>query len=148
MQRLLDDGQREDRALMFLMVACIIIFVSRWTGLAQDALADPERPLNIRLAGALFGWLFIVPPAMYILAALTRMLFRLFGGRGGWYSARLALFWALMAASPLWLLNGLLEGYPEIGIVQNIVGAVALAVFLIIWFSSLMQAEFTKEQIR
>ncbi len=142
MARRLAEGQREDRVFMFLLLACVLIFMSRWPALARESFLNPEPPLNIRLGGALFGWLFIVPPVAYALAAFTRLTARLFGGRGSWYSARLALFWSLLAAAPFWMVNGLVTGYGGPDILQNSVGAIALAAFLLIWLSSLRQAEF------
>jgi len=139
--------KREDRALMYLMLACLLIYISRWPELALQARADPTTPLNMRLGGALFAWIFIMPLALYLLAALSRMVTRIFGGRGSWYSARLALFWSLLAAAPLWLLNGLLLGYTLPTVWQQIVGAIALAAFSMIWLSSLFQAEFGGDEI-
>jgi len=143
MARLLSAGQREDRVLMFLMLGCLLIFISRWPDLARLAQLEPTPPLNARLGGALIGWLFIAPLIFYALAAVSRLVARMFGGRGSWYSARLALFWALLAASPLWLLNGLLAGFGAQPVLQNLVGAVALAAFALIWLSSLREAEFS-----
>ncbi|MEE9427762.1 MAG: YIP1 family protein [Paracoccaceae bacterium] len=142
MARFLSQGQREDRVFMFLMFACALIFLSRWPGLVRLSLLNPDTPLNILLGGALFGWLFIVPPAAYVLAAFTRLTARLFGGQGSWYSARLALFWSLLAAAPFWIVNGLVSGYGVPDIWQKAVGAIALAAFLLIWLSSLHWAEF------
>ncbi|MEE9388383.1 MAG: YIP1 family protein [Paracoccaceae bacterium] len=142
MARLLADGQREDRVLMFLMVACLLVFISRLPALALAAQLDPTMPLNLRLVGALFGWLFIVPPAFYVIAALSRIVARIAGGRGSWYSARLALFWSLLAATPFWILNGFAAGYGGAGLAQQVIGAFALVLFIIIWASSFYQAEY------
>ncbi|MGR3292083.1 MAG: YIP1 family protein [Paracoccaceae bacterium] len=138
----LSENQREDRALMYLMVACLLIFVSRWPGLAREARLDPSTPLDMRLGGALFAWLFIVPLACYAIAAVSRLGSRIVGGVGSGYSARLALFWSLLSASPFWLLNGLAKGFGQPGLLDNLIGALALAVFIVVWLSSLIQAEF------
>ena len=137
--------KREDRAFMYLILACVMIFVSRWPGLAREAELDPGTPLDMRLGGALFAWIFIAPLGLYLIAALSRLISRLFGGRGNWYSARLALFWSILAATPLWVLNGLLVGYALPSLVQAGIGVVALAAFVLIWLSSLIQAEFAGE---
>ncbi len=141
MRRHLALGRREDRALIFLMVACIIIFVGQWPRLSREAFFDPSMPLDARLGGALFGWLFVAPLAFYVIAALSHMVARLFGGRGSWFGARLALFWSLLAASPLWLLVGLVAGFIGPGVELSVTGAIALLAFLVIWILSLVEAE-------
>ena len=110
LRRKLAGGAREDRALATLFGACLLIFVAQWPGLSRAAHLEPEIPLDARLGGALMAWLFIAPLAAYVIAAVSHAVARLLGGRGSWFGARLALFWALLAASPLWLLNGLVAG--------------------------------------
>ncbi len=144
MGRLLSDGIREDRALIFLMTACLLIFVGQWPRLVREAHFDATTPLDARMGGALMAWLFIVPLALYFFAALARLVARLLGGKGSWYSARLALFWALLAAAPFWLLYGLIAGFYDAGPALNVMGLVAFAVFLFIWLSSMVEAETGK----
>jgi hypothetical protein len=79
--------------------------------------------------------------AAYVIAAASRLLARLLGGRGTWFGARLALFWALLAASPLWLLNGLVAGFIGPGIALNLVGLMAVGAFLLFWGAGLWEAE-------
>lgn len=144
MARLLAGGVREDRALIFLMLACLLIFIAQWPRLVRQAHFDPSTPLDARLGGALMAWLFIVPLAGYLLAAVARVVAKLLGGHGSWYSARLALFWSLLAAAPFWLIFGLASGFTGAGPVLNIIGLVAFLAFLIIWLSSMIQAETGK----
>ncbi|WP_172295010.1 YIP1 family protein [Pseudoruegeria sp. HB172150] len=140
-RRLQAAGPREDRALIFLMVACLLIFVAQWPRLSREAYLNPEISLQARLGGALFAWLFIVPLFAYLLAGASRLIARLFGGQGTGYSARLALFWSLLAAAPLWLLNGLVAGFVGPGLALNITGGLALAIFLLFWGVSLRETE-------
>ena len=141
MRKHLGLGLREDRALMFLAIACVLIFVAQWPRLRREAFLDDAVPFNALLGGALMGWLFIAPLALYAIAALSHLIARALGGQGSWYSARLALFWSLLAASPLWLLNGLVAGFIGPGLQLGLTSAVALAVFLIFWGLSLIEAE-------
>jgi len=141
MARHLALGQREDRALIFLMLACAMIFISQWPRLAEAARLDPSTPLDARLGGALFGWFFVAPLAMYGLAALSRLLARLLGGQGSWYSARLALFWSLLAVAPLWLINATITTIDKTGLLGGLSGIIALAAFVVIWLSSMIEAE-------
>ncbi len=145
MEKHLAMGQREDRALMFLMLACFLIFIAQWPVLSRQAHLDPSVPLQARIGGALMGWLFWAPLLAYALAALTRLVAKLFGGQGSWYSARLALFWALLASSPAWLLYGMVAGFVGPGAALQLVGAGLLLAFLSIWGICLRVAESQPE---
>lgn len=142
-RRLLAAGPREDRALMYLMLSCGLIFVSQWPRLRREALLDDTVPFDARIGAALLAWLFVAPLALYGLAALSRLAARLLGGHGSGYGARLALFWSLLAAVPLWLLNGMVAGFIGPGIQMTLTGIVALAVFLVFWGLCLYETERT-----
>lgn len=129
MRQLLAEGRREGRALAFLIGACLLIFLAQWPRLARLAQQDPEIPFQAWVAGAMMGWLFIAPILLYGAAALVQLACRLVRRPIGGYAARLALFWALLAASPLWLLNGLLAGLLGPGLATSLVGLVTLAAF-------------------
>jgi hypothetical protein len=141
MQRHLSHGVREDRALAFLMIACFLIFVAQWPSLSRAAYFQPEISLQQRIASTLFAWLFVVPLMAYGLAALSHMIARLFGGQGSWYGARLALFWALLASIPAWVLYGLVTGLIGDGPAERIVGIVLWVAFGVIWWCNLWVAE-------
>ncbi|MBK5934264.1 hypothetical protein C8N32_10210 [Rhodovulum imhoffii] len=141
MRRQLAAGQREDRAIVYLMVACLLVFVSQWPGLARQAYHDPEIPLDARIGGALMAWMFLAPLIFYGLAAVSHLVSRAFGGQGTWYSARLALFWSLLAVSPVWLLHGLVAGFIGAGAALGLVATVLAVAFLAIWLLSLAEAE-------
>nr|WP_207186613.1 YIP1 family protein [Rhodobaculum claviforme] len=138
MRRLLAGGKREDQALMFLMGACFIIFIAQWPRLTRLSQEGAEAPLQAMLGGAMFAWLFIAPLLFYGIAALLRLLFVALRRPIGWYEARLALFWSLLAASPLWLLNGLLNGLVGQGLVTVVIGFAILAAFF--WLLAMMLA--------
>jgi len=139
-QRLLRQGPREDRALMFVMAACGLFFVAQMPQLARQAhLAGTE--LNPMLGASLLAWLVIAPLLFYVLAFLSHLAARLFGGKGSGYGARLALFWALLAATPLVLLNGLVAGLVGTGPQLTIVGLLWFAVFLWFWLGGLVASQ-------
>ena len=140
MRRLLDMGPREDRALAFVMAGCGLVFLSQWPVLARRAHLE-QLELNALLGAALMSWIFIAPLLLYALAALSHLLARLIGGKGTFYGARLALFWALLASGPLILLNGLVGGFIGPGPALSLVGAVWFAVFLWFWLRGLVVAE-------
>ena len=131
-RKLLADGPREDRALFFLMLACGLIFVAQLPRLAREAHLQGQE-LNMLMGGALMAWIFIAPLALYAIAALTRGLGRILGGQGSMYGARLALFWAMLAASPLVLLHGLVAGFLGKGLELDIVGLIWFVCFGWFW---------------
>lgn len=140
MRRLLSMGQREDRALAILMAACILMFIAQLPRQAREAHLTGQE-LNMLLGGTLLAWGIIAPLLMYGLAALSHVIARLLGGQGDWYGARLALFWSLLASTPLILLHGLVAGFIGPGAARDGVGLLWLAVFVWFWASSLRQAE-------
>jgi len=140
MQRLLSLGQREDRALAFLMGACGIVFVAQLPRLAREAHLTGQE-LNMLMGGTLLAWLVIAPLLFYLIAAVSHVVARVVGGRGDWYGARLALFWSMLASTPLILLHGLVAGFIGDGPGLQAVGLLWCAVFLWFWGSSLRTAE-------
>ena len=140
-RRLLGAAPNEGRALAILMAACVVVFVAQWPRLSREAhLTDQE--LNPLLGGALLGWVFIAPLFFYLLAWVSHMLSKLAGGRGTGYGARVALFWAFLAGSPILLLWGLVAGFIGAGPGLNLVGIVWIAVFLWFWIAGLREAEW------
>lgn len=140
MRRLLAMGPREDRALATLMAACVIVFIAQMPRLARISY-ETGQELNMLLGATLLAWVIIAPLIFYVLAGLSHLLAMALGGRGDWYGARLALFWSLLAASPLLLLHGLVAGFVGPGPELQGVGILWLAVFVWFWISSLRQAE-------
>ncbi len=129
----------EDRAFMVLMIACGLIFLAQWPRLSREAyLAD--QPLDVMIGGALMGWVFLAPLLLYVLAAVSILVVRVFGQSPRPAVARFALFWALLSAAPLWLLYGLAAGFLGQGTALRIIGAVALAAFLWFWWAGLAAA--------
>ncbi|MCB2135553.1 MAG: YIP1 family protein [Rhodobacteraceae bacterium] len=140
--RLLAGPRREDRALVMIMAAAGLIFVSRWPEAVRAAHFDTELPLEARLAGALFATVFVMPLCAYLVAALSHLLARAFGGRGSHYGARIALFWSLLSVAPLMLVQGLAAGLLGPGAGGTLLGLAIFAVFLWLWASGLRVAEF------
>jgi hypothetical protein len=142
-RRLLDIGEREDRALVMLVAACVVVFVAQWPRLAREAHLTGQD-LNPLLGGALMAWLFIAPLLLYAIALISHGIARLIGGRGTAYGARLALFWAFLAASPLILLHGLVAGFIGPGPGLQGVGLIWCGVFGWFWLSGLREAEWSR----
>lgn len=136
-------GRGEARALITVILACFLIFIGQWPRLSRVAYLSGQE-LDVLLGGALLGWIFIAPLVLYGLAALSHLVARAFGGRATWLEARMALFWALLAASPLWLFWGLVAGFVGPGPVLNVTGLVALCAFLAIWIAGLRSVEMAQ----
>ncbi len=124
-------ARREDRALAYLVAACVLIFVSQWPRLAREAALQPDIDLQARLAGALFAWVMVMPLAFYIFAFVLFMILRLFDQGVNAYHVRAALFWALLASVPLWLLSGLTAGFVGMGAAYTIISTLCLAAIVV-----------------
>ena len=147
MRRLLDSGEKENRALAILMAGCLLIFVAQWPRLVRlsegiDLPAGAEvQELSQLIAYSLVSWLIVWPLIFYIAAGITRILARLFKGKGTGFGARLALFWAVLASSPAALLYGLLAGFNGGTPGTQAMGVVWLVGFVWIGIQSLREAE-------
>ncbi|WP_224814946.1 hypothetical protein [Hasllibacter sp. MH4015] len=153
-RRLLAMGQREDRALAILLGACALIFVSQLPRLQREhALAGFERAaldqkasdkvlsFGAEMGITFFVWLLVWPLLFYGIGTLTHLIAKLFRGRGTTYTARLALFWALLASTPAWLFYGLVEGFIGPGPGQQLAGIIVLGSFFLFWSVCLREAE-------
>ena len=136
-RRRIGDTVREDRALAVLMGACGIVFVAQWPRLSREAFLDPSVSLDALLAGALFAWLLMAPLIFYVLALLLHGVLRIAGRPATGYAVRMALFWGLLAATPLLLLTGLTAGFVGAGVALNLVGGLAFAALLVFWVSGI-----------
>lgn len=131
-------GEREGAALATLMLGCGLIFVSQWPRLSRVAF-ETGQELNMLLGGALLGWLFMMPLVFYALAFLAGLALRLGGAHPSGFAVRMATFWALVAAAPMWLLWGLTAGFVGPGAAMTLTGGVALAAFVIFWGAGLRE---------
>ena len=143
-RRLLAMGPREDRVLVILIAACAVVFIAQWPRLAREAHLSGQE-LNPLLGGALLGWIFLAPLLFYVIALISHAAARLLGARGTAYGARLALFWAFLAASPLILLHGLVAGFIGPGPGLQVVGLIWVGVFGWFWISGLREAEWSRQ---
>lgn len=139
-QRLLSMGEREDRALAFVMAACVLVFIAQLPRLSRESHLTGQE-LNMLLGGTLLAWVMIAPLLLYMVAAISHAIAKILGGKGSWYGARVALFWALLASSPLLLLHGLVAGMVGQGAALDTVGLIWITIFSWFWVGGLLQAE-------
>ena len=147
LRSMLNHGRREDRAIAFVMIACFLMFVGQWPKLSREAFLDPSVPLHARLAITFFSMMMVMPFMLYVFAGISHLVAKLFRGRGTFYSARLALFWSLLVAAPLFLLNGLVAGFIGQGSASDATGLVTLLSCLVIWLACLIEAERAPEAV-
>lgn len=154
--RALIEGNRasdrpEARGFIYLVVGLLIIFLSQipdLTGAGLASLDMPDRlagedgpaPLDARLAITLFAWIFVWPLILYLFGGLIHVLAGLLGGQGRGVDSRMALFWAILAVSPLFLLRGMASVSQSVAAVTVLNYAIA-AGFFWIWLSALFEAE-------
>jgi hypothetical protein len=133
-------GVSEPFAFSILLVFLILAFVAQWPQAAREAFLADEPSVAPRLLALALAVLATIP-LWYGLAAVSRIVARLLGGRGSWFAARLALFWALATTSPLMLLQGLVAGMigpgPALWLVTSVVGLA----FLWLWLTMLHEVE-------
>ena len=110
------------------LTACGLIFVAQIPRLVRESWLDPTVGLDARLAGAFFAWMVVMPLVLYAIALLVHIVLRLFRWPATGYACRAALFWALLASTPAWLLSGLAAGLAP-GLPFEAVSLVALALF-------------------
>lgn len=138
--RHLSRGRSEAFAFALLVVFLILAFVARWPTAARVSALQPEVPVFPQLMAAGLATLATIP-VWYGLAALSRLAAGAMGGSGSWYGARIALFWSLVAVSPLVLLTGLVAGMIGPGTQLSLVGSITFVAFLIHWLLALKAVE-------
>lgn len=131
-RRHLARGQSEPFIFTFLFVFLLLAFVARYPVAARVAMDDAATPLAPQLLAIALGLLATIP-VFYAVAAISHLIGRALGGHSTWFGARLALFWSLVVAAPLVLLQGLVSALIGAGAQNNLVGGAALVAFLVFW---------------
>jgi hypothetical protein len=140
LRRHLARGVSEAFAFTLLLVFLMLTFVAQWPQASREAFLAQDQSVAPRLLGRGMAVLATIP-LWYGLAALSRIVARALGGKGGWYAARLALFWALATVSPLMLLHGMVAGLIGPGVQAQVVGVGVAVMFLYLWINMLIEAE-------
>ncbi len=140
-RRFLAQGRNEVRALLFLLIAGLLIFVAASPFQAREAQMDPDGPLSVRLYWSAFLWIFIMPLLMYLFAAAIWGITKVAGVGVSGFAIRLTLFWSLLASTPVLLLLGMVAGLIGPGIQLQAVALVWLCIFGWFWISGLLAAK-------
>lgn len=139
MRQILGMGQREDRAIAYLMIACLLVFVGQWPRLARTAHLEGTEFTQLA-AYEFFGWLILWPLLFYFAAFLLHQILRLTGSALASWEVRTVIFWSLLAAVPMGLLYGLLNGFVGSSPGTQIVGAIWIAGFLLFTVQGIREA--------
>ena len=141
--RFLGQGRNEVRALLFVLIAGLLMFIAAAPYQAREAQLNPDGPLEVRLYWSAFLFIFIVPLLLYLLAAVIWVVSKVARMPVSGYQVRFTLFWALLASAPVMLLLGLVAGMIGPGIQLQITGFAWVGVFLWFWLSGLITAART-----
>lgn len=142
-RRFMAQGRNEVRALLFVLIAGLLVFVASAPFQAREAQLDPDGPLAVRLYWSAFLWMFLLPLLLYGFAAVVWALSKLARRNLTGYGARLTLFWALLASTPVLLLVGLVAGMIGPGPQLQLVALLWLIIFAWFWIAGLLSAEQT-----
>lgn len=138
--RHLQRPKSEPFAFSLLVAFLVLAFVSLWPALSRQTVLQPEVLMVQRLVAAGLALLASIP-LWYLLSAVSHWIAKALGGQGDHYTARLALFAALLAITPGMLLQGLVAGMIGPGVQRDLVAALVGLAFLWIWISMLREAE-------
>ncbi|MCY3877294.1 MAG: YIP1 family protein [Rhodobacteraceae bacterium] len=131
----------DDRILFFGMLACFLAFVARMPSLFRDSIPSGSPPLHAVVPIHFAVSLLMAPLLLYSVAAASHVLARAFGGWGNWRDARLALFWAVLAMSPLVLVAGIVEVAFQPWVSGALLVLIAV-LFFSYWMHCLIRVEF------
>ncbi len=105
MRRQLEQNPREEKLLLYAVLAAFLGFIARIPGLIYVARNSENQELTIaNLIGSNFVTTFFYGLIMlYIIASVSHLIAKIFKGAGSFQDARLALFWAALVIAPLYL---------------------------------------------
>ena len=131
----------ESRALALVMIGCTFLFIAQFPELILQGRTNTGQPtLAAMAAGRVIGTLLFAPLMFYFLAGATGALMRLLGRQISWLHSRVSLFWAVLAASPLVLIEAVAGGLQLNDLVQQTVSVVTIILFAAFWVSGLVES--------
>lgn len=163
---LLKRGVTEPQALIYLLTAMALGFVSQLPYASRranqpdpaleeairaeagdvrqiESLEVPQDMIDAKFQAFLSAevtiWFFILPLFFYALSGLSFLALRLLKRSFRGVELRMALFWALLAATPLKLLHGLFLGFVGPGPALTWVGVAWCVALLWVWISNLRE---------
>ncbi|MGB0497899.1 MAG: YIP1 family protein [Rubricella sp.] len=148
MERQLAAGHGEPRALMYVMLAGVMVFI---TGLPSALYDNLQAGAPYEPSGIATSWLITAVAFMtllrYLVAVIARWVAKPFGGKGTHFTARLAFFWSSLAVAPALIVSGSVAGvaYATGNVVllwlADITGIAAQFLLLWLWVRAVEAAE-------
>ena len=142
-------GADEASGLTWLFVACILFFVARLPEVSRQShlagLEGVDTPVASLALPLFYGTVLMAPLMFLLIAALSHLIARVFGGKGTWRGARLALFWSLLCTTPFVLFQGLIAGFIGPGAALTAASLLVFSVFIVIWMYCLIEMESQTE---
>ncbi|MFQ5622743.1 MAG: hypothetical protein ACE5FS_05030 [Paracoccaceae bacterium] len=148
MRREIDAWHNEGQLLVYLLLACLLWFVAGVPFAMRSGPGGDTLPIFEVVTGSrLLIYFVLLPLILYLLAALSRVISRIFGGSGDFNNARLALFWAFLSAAPAILaisligaLGVILFGLP-VAVVWLVLFLAEFSLVIGLWAACLAEAE-------
>ena len=138
---ILSKADTESRALALVMTGCAFLFIAQFPELILQGQTNAGHPtLAAMAAGRVIGTLLFAPLLFYFLAGTAGALMRLLGRQISWLHSRVSLFWAVLAASPLVLIEAVARGLQLNDLVQQAVSVVTIILFAAFWVSGLVES--------
>ena len=108
--RLFELGASEKQNLAFLIGGCVISFVSQWPVQARHAFAN-QQSIDELMGAILLSNLFLLPLIFYFISMVMYIFAKGLGSNILGVELRMIIFWAYLAATPILLLVGIVEGF-------------------------------------
>lgn len=132
--KLFASGASEKENLAYLVGGCFISFIAEWPAQARLAFEN-QQPVDGLMGAILLSNLFLLPLVFYLISMIIYFFAKIFRSNILAFEVRLIVFWAYLAATPMLLLVGLVEGFLGKNFLYFITSAVWLSVFLAFIFS-------------
>jgi len=132
--KLFASGASEKENLAYLVGGCFISFVAEWPAQARQAFAN-QQPVDELMGAILLSNLFLLPLVFYLISMIVYFFAKIFRSNILGIEVRLIVFWSYLAATPILLLVGLVEGFLGKNFQYFITSGVWLSVFLAFIYS-------------
>ena len=103
-------GASEKENLAYLVGGCIISFIAQWPAQSRQAFIN-QQPVDELMGAILLSNLFLLPLIFYLVSAIIFVFAKAFKSNILGADLRLIIFWSYLAATPVLLLVGLVEGF-------------------------------------
>lgn len=146
MRQMRAGGSSEGRALAILMGACFLLFVAALPFLSREAHFDPEKTFQDLMAAAFFAWLLMMPLVVYLFSLIVALVMKALNIKAPAHHVRMAIFWALLASSPVWMFSGLAAGFTGESMGAAIAAVAAVGSFCVFTAFGLVAAVRTGQE--